>query len=377
MCAAGKREGGVGMSLVACMRSLVSILLVASVGLRIAPTANADEGPHCGIYAVYGAVSAVGVRGSFESLLDRRFVSGLSGSTVSDLVNAAKHLGVDAAPLTGLGAASLFESRDPLILHVASFGQLEVYNHWLLFLGIESGKARTVDSTGSMHLMNVSELLARWDGVGIAVFTGAEPRTRFGSIELVAIGWWALLVVMAVGVAVFLVRRVSTAGVRESVTGSLVLATTTVLLIAVREVYSASSLSRNPDCVRFISAAEGLRNLPELSLEEVIEFTKRPDAAVIFDVRYAGDMNYGHIPGATGLPVNSTQEEVAAAVETIPRDKTIILYCQSSGCRFSDRMAVVLTSFGFTDIRIYRDGWVGWEEGFAQSTNPQVSGISQ
>ena len=308
------------------------VYLLINAGIALNPGAYGADGPYCGIYAVYGAASALSARVEFDSLVDSRFVSSRAGSTTNDLVNAAKHLGVKAMPLSGLGSASLRESRDPLVLHIASFGQLEVYNHWLLFLGMENGKARTVDGTGSVHLMEVGELLARWDGVAVAVFRTMEPQTRFGSVELAACGWWLLVVCVTIAYVTHAVQRMSLFVSRPTFIPVMVLGISTVVLVTAREIRSERSLLRNPDFVRFINVAEGLKHIPDISFDEMKAFSDGRKEGTIFDVRYSGDMNYGHIPGAMGLPVDSTQEQVAAAVWKLPREQTIVLYCQSARC---------------------------------------------
>jgi rhodanese-related sulfurtransferase len=321
----------------------------------------AEDGPYCGIYAMFGAAAALDVQGDIETLIDPQFVSGRTGSTVADLVRAAEKLGVKAQPLAGLGVASLLESRDPLVLHVASFGQLEAYNHWLLFLGMQNGKARTVDSSGRIHLMQVAELLARWDGVGLAVHTGNEPLTRFGSVELARTGWTAMAVLSCLAGLVVLQRKV-TGWLPPRWQGLAVLVTASAVLLIVRELDASTSLWRNPACVEFVQAAHGHRSYPELSLEEMQQRLTQPGPLLVFDTRYSGDMQWGHLPGALPLPIDSTQSQVADAMAAFDRGTPVIVYCQSAGCRFSDRMAVVLTSFGFTDVSIYRGGWVEWEE---------------
>lgn len=353
-----------------CFRVSWIAVFVASWSAIVCSSVSADNGPYCGIYAMYGAASALGVKGDFQTLVDKKFVSSRAGSSASDLVSAAERLGVRVQPMTGLGLASLQESQDPLILHVSSLGQLEAYNHWLLFLGIEDGRARIIDGSGSIHLLRSAELLARWDGVALAVYKGDAPKTNFGAVETTSIGWWAIIVVCVIGAAAWLVAKIRSPGRSRGRAWAAALVVGTLIVTVVREAQPAFSLLRNPECVDFIVAAEGLREFPIVSVTDMVELVKRPEEVVVFDTRYRGDMDYGHVPGAIGLPIDSTQQEVALCMEGIDRRRTIVLYCQSAGCGFSDRMAVVLTSFGFEDIRLFRDGWIGWKE-FHKKNQPQ------
>jgi rhodanese-related sulfurtransferase len=353
--------------------ALVTLFLVSVTGSG--QVNGRDAGRYCGIYAVYGAARALSVQGDFSSLLDQQFVSGMSGSTTQDLVKAAEQLGVSALPMSGLGLATLHQSRDPLILHVASFGQLDAWNHWLLFLGIEQGCARTVDESGSVHLMDIPTLLARWDGVGVAVFRGSEPMTRFGSVELIGTSWWAFWCLLIPGVSVLACSRLAGLRGRSELPGVLAAVIATLALIAAREWSTDTSLWQNAKCVRFIAAAEGIDRFSDLTVEQMAKIVETGEHAVILDVRYDVDRQYGQVPGAIGLPIDSTEQFVAKTISGINRDTPVVLYCQSSGCRFSDRMAVALTGFGFTNIRICRDGWAGWEKSQRHRKLPQSQAL--
>ena len=337
-------------------------VLLAAVCTCAAPNANAaDSGPYCGIYAVYGAATAIGVQSSFQDLVDQQYVSARKGSTIADLEKAAEKLGVHATAFGGMGLASLQRARDPLILHLASFGQLGAYNHWILYLGMEDGRARTIDDKGAVHLMKISELMARWDGVGVAISREKSPLTNYGSVEMASLCWWAVLVLLSVWGTHNVCGRlkVSTARARFH---HRTLFFVTAFLVLLKEANPDLGLLRNPACVNFIMAAEGHREFPELTTEGLIALKTEYPELVIFDNRYDGDMNYGHVPGARSMPVDASQQEVTEYVSGLDRRQPVVVYCQSVGCRFSDRMAVILTGFGFEDIRIYRDGWVGWKE---------------
>jgi hypothetical protein len=46
----------------------------------------------------------------------------------------------------------------------------------------------------------------------------------------------------------------------------------------------------------------------------------------------------------------------------VPRDGQILIYCQSNGCPYSEKVARKLMSVGYRNITYFRDGWHGWEE---------------
>lgn len=341
--------------------ALMLVVGIAAFACGPVSTLRADNGPYCGIYAVYGAAAALGVESDFEKLLDAKYVSGRRGSTIADLVNAAHDLGVHGTPLSGMGIASLNGSQEPLILHVKSFGQAEVYNHWILFLGMVDGKARTVDSGGGVFLMDSAELLARWDGVGLVISREAQAGTNFAALEIFSLATWGLMVLGGLALFAIAMRKLLPGTKPQFVAWAATVPVLTGLLCVIRGQSSDLNLWRNPDCVQFIMAAEGHNDIPVLTTDELEALMASNDDLLIFDNRYDGDMKYGHLPGARPLPVDLPQEKVAAALESLDRSQTVVAYCQSEGCRFSDRMAVVLKGFGFKDVRIYRDGWAGWK----------------
>ena len=45
---------------------------------------------------------------------------------------------------------------------------------------------------------------------------------------------------------------------------------------------------------------------------------------------------------------------------SIPKGSKVVVYCQSKGCEFAENVAVWLQDNGFSDVVIYRGGWVDW-----------------
>ena len=96
----------------------------------------------------------------------------------------------------------------------------------------------------------------------------------------------------------------------------------------------------------------------DLKSVEVEEFEKViADTAVVrLDVRTPEEYAEGHIEGALNIDVlNDTFEDKACA--TLPKDKTIALYCRSG--KRSKKAAGILTAKGFQVVEL-NTGYLGW-----------------
>ncbi len=81
--------------------------------------------------------------------------------------------------------------------------------------------------------------------------------------------------------------------------------------------------------------------------------------AVFVDSRHSFDFRIGHIKSAVNIPLNEfdAQTNVIAA---LPRDKTIVVYCDGSECNSSIELAAKLYERGFGGIKIFFGGWQEW-----------------
>ena len=92
---------------------------------------------------------------------------------------------------------------------------------------------------------------------------------------------------------------------------------------------------------------------------EVEEFAKViADTAVVrLDVRTADEYAEGHIDNAINIDVLKDDFE-SKATATLPKDKTIVLYCRSD--RRSKNAAKILTKNGYTVVEL-NSGYNGWK----------------
>lgn len=314
----------------------------------------------CGLRAAYGAVVAAGLtpQCSFESLLNDNYVGSLAGSSDEEVIAAVQTLGGYARRVDGGGALFLRSSTSPLILHVCSEGQLSQPNHWLLFLGCERSQAIVVDTNGEAFRMRLDALLLRWRGTAVVV-TADEPFSLLDSIPLpmTRLAFFAC----SLAVPALFLQRFS--GVREptrrAALMSVGLSTAWVIAFAFFIQGSVAPITATA-LTNYSLATDGLLNPIECDLDSVQRASRQGDAALV-DCRYSRDFAYGTIPGSLNLPIDADFEEFRRIVASLSRTRPIIVFCQSTGCRFSDVVSVRLREHGFEDIKLYRKGYVGFQ----------------
>ncbi|MFH1756267.1 MAG: rhodanese-like domain-containing protein [Candidatus Latescibacterota bacterium] len=98
-----------------------------------------------------------------------------------------------------------------------------------------------------------------------------------------------------------------------------------------------------------------------MSLAKVKALANSPDAFII-DARSEEEYNEGHIPGALNVPHDRFVEFYDYVSETIPMDATVVCYCRSVTCDFSDHLAKELRILGYERVFIFREGWEAWVE---------------
>lgn len=91
--------------------------------------------------------------------------------------------------------------------------------------------------------------------------------------------------------------------------------------------------------------------VPEIDVEEL---AARLPEAVVLDVREPAEYAGGHVPGAVSLP----QADLASRLEEVPRDRPILVVCQS-GVR-SHRAAQFLAHMGFDHVANVSGGTAAW-----------------
>jgi len=87
--------------------------------------------------------------------------------------------------------------------------------------------------------------------------------------------------------------------------------------------------------------------------------------ATFIDARSAEMFAEGHILGAISLPYELFDEgDPGEALEWLPLDRTLVVYCDGADCDASHVVAESLLDYGFEEqyIRIFAGGWTEWLE---------------
>jgi rhodanese-related sulfurtransferase len=94
-------------------------------------------------------------------------------------------------------------------------------------------------------------------------------------------------------------------------------------------------------------------------LEGVLE---NPDAFVL-DARSPALYAIGRIPGAMSLSVellDQGDQETSTAMDSVPRNALVTVYCSDSLCPLAERLAGRLTDSGFTRVQVFTPGFDAW-----------------
>lgn len=121
---------------------------------------------------------------------------------------------------------------------------------------------------------------------------------------------------------------------------------------------SRGVISANPT-----GAAEGKPQEID-SVARAKEISDKGDVLFV-DARSQDNYENGHIPEAISLPVGQFDERIESLLNRYSSDQPIVTYCSGRTCEDSHDLAQFLSDAGFTNVRIFIDGFPGWKaEGY-------------
>jgi len=301
-----------------------------------------------------------------RQLLKPEYIGSHKGSSLAELQKAAQDNGLYAAPVEKLTSRELHRSPYPVILHVKSSADKKDYDHYELFLGTQNGQARLCDPPGPVRLVPFYELAPRWNGTGLmvsknpidlgVVFAPARKRLLIRS----AIAVMAILIVRW-GRRRWLpptakISRPRLFGLSAAQGAGLALLA--LLSGMVYHFVNDEGFLAHPNATASIEQAHLSDFIPRVSRKQARQLLN--DNAVFIDARLKDDFKAGHLEGAINIPVDVSDDERRKAMAGIAKNARIVVYCQSSGCKFAEKVAIKLMSDGFDNVSLSKGGWREW-----------------
>jgi rhodanese-related sulfurtransferase len=329
--------------------------------ISIAGSTLLGQEKYCGIYAVYSAGLILGVDDyEFESLISEKYVSDIQGSTGNDISAAATDMGLSSKRLDDLGVESLLSSECPMVLHVMTDGQVEAYNHWILFIGINSnGEADIVETPGQVYSMPLSSLLARWDGT--AVLLDKPEKNLNSNKSLCAKGLFFLSVLVFAACVVVVLERLCRS-FRIKVFFGVTEVLIPVLLVALFTLTIPGNSIRSNGTARYLQSAVAKGEFPVIEKVELEALISSQNELMLIDARHPIKFRQGALRGAKNLPYFSDSESMDLFLANIPRETKVIIYCKSHRCSYDNLLGIRIAQFGFTDIVLFEGGWEAWQD---------------
>jgi len=84
--------------------------------------------------------------------------------------------------------------------------------------------------------------------------------------------------------------------------------------------------------------------------------------AVFIDARPYKEYKKGHIKGAISFPAAQFDERIETFLLNYPPSISIVTYCSGRECRDSHELAQMLIDSGFSETRVFIDGYPLWEK---------------
>lgn len=86
------------------------------------------------------------------------------------------------------------------------------------------------------------------------------------------------------------------------------------------------------------------------------------DKFVIVDARRPELYASSHIASAVNIFPYDEEQIYMPKLLSLPKNKTIIIYCEGGTCDLSHKIAEDLSRFGYTKVHIYEKGWEEWSK---------------
>jgi rhodanese-related sulfurtransferase len=325
------------------------------------------SGPYCGINAIYAASRHFGKTFTYSELFDPRFVGSVQGSNLAELSAAAEFAELPAIPRSGMTVRDLRSLEVPSILLLSRHRDSASFYHWVLVLHAAPDHIRIMEAPGSEEDISYAQLMAQWDGVALVVYADQAASDAAESKNAI---WNYLLSFAAAVIAVcaFASRKwlpLSLTSPSFRPTGA-ALRAGAILGVGITggllwHYLAPTGFARNSDATAIVKTRFFSRRLPHVTctqLEELISCR----SAVVIDARMERDYQAGHIPTALNVPVYVSPTALQEFARTLPKEKAVVVYCQSDKCEYDDQIGSQLYLTGVRNLSLFHGGWKEWKE---------------
>ncbi len=107
------------------------------------------------------------------------------------------------------------------------------------------------------------------------------------------------------------------------------------------------------------SAVDPEREIEDMDLLKKIYETKE---VLFIDARSENDFSEGHIKGAISFPAYNFENKITEFMTSYDTSVKIITYCSGRECEDSHILAQNLSDMGYTNIKVFIDGFPAWEK---------------
>jgi rhodanese-related sulfurtransferase len=322
--------------------------------------------PHCGLYCLYSILKLEGQSVDFRDLVKPEYLGSRKGSSFEELKQASQDFGLSAVSLSRLMPVDLKDISVPAILHVKSGPDKKDYDHFVLYLGEKNGKAMILNPPVEMSLVEFSSLTPKWDGNALVISSEPVVLSSINASSKKRMLFYACMAGLVVA-AVYSLKRflpvVKSLHLRFGLSigqavGFAIFAVFAGLLF---HFFNGGGFFANAAAVEGIQKAYAGSFIPKITSDKMQTLVGHSNT-VIIDARLEQDYKSGHIENAISLPINCSDEVYSKIVSGLTKDKRIILYCQSAGCQFAEKIALRLKADGFENLAVFKGGWVEWQK---------------
>ncbi|MFH0910322.1 MAG: rhodanese-like domain-containing protein [Planctomycetota bacterium] len=325
-------------------------------------------GPYCGVSCIFAAVKLHGKSLVYQDVLKPAYISSSMGSSLLALEKAATDFGLHAHIVGNLTIDVLRHSPHLIVLHTKRDELSKDYDHFELFIGDRNGSARILDLPKEEMKIPYYQLASRWDGMGLVVSDQSMDLDALFSIErerfILFAGFGVLLVFTLQRIGSQRRRNLVQPTKKQKVRGSIIEAGGLIVFSAALGIgyhwLSGEGFLSHADATAGVIRANIGSFLDIIKVDEIPRIDM--NETVFVDARFPGDFQKEHLENALNVPVFYEAKERKEALKDIGKDKRIIVYCQSQGCGYAERVALGLLDDGRKNIALFRGGWQEWRK---------------